>query len=130
MYARPILASVAFFVAALLANGQTTKVTCQLLSSPKLVKKVQPVYPEAAKQGKIEGKVSLRLIVSRDGSVKMIEVKSGHPLLVASTTEAVSQWRYKPVVLNGTPVEIDTTVDVLFELQNKPKQNHRRSSIN
>lgn len=129
MNARPIPALAGFAVVALLASGQTTKISCQLLSSTKLVKKVQPVYPEAARQGKIEGKVSLRLIVGRDGSVKTIEVRSGHPLLVAAATKAVSEW-YEPVLLNGTAVEIDTTVDIFFQLQKQPKKVPHRFTEN
>lgn len=69
-----------------------------------------------ARQAKVEGKVSLRCIIGTDGSVEKIEVKKGPPLLVAAATKAVSQWKYKPLVLNGKAVEVETVVDVIFQL--------------
>lgn len=116
-----ILVLAALTMSGTLAIGQTTKIICRFPQA-RLVKKVQPVYPEAAKQGKIEGKVSLRLIIGRDGSIETIEVTSGHPLLVTAAKDAVSQWKYKPTLLNGTAVEVDTTVDVLFQLRKQRKK--------
>src|SRR5579859_5719727 len=81
-----------------------------------LVNKVQPVYPPLARQTRISGTVRLHAIISKSGSVESLEVLSGHPLLVRAAMDAVQQWRYKPTLLNGEPVEVDTTIDVIFSL--------------
>jgi periplasmic protein TonB len=81
-----------------------------------LVNKVQPVYPPLARQTRISGTVRLHAIISKTGSVESLEVLSGHPLLVRAAMDAVQQWRYKPTLLNGEPVEVDTTIDVIFSL--------------
>src|SRR6202158_5989682 len=80
------------------------------------VNKVQPVYPPLARQTRISGTVRLHAIISKSGSVESLEVISGHPLLVRAAMDAVQQWRYKPTLLNGEPVEVDTTIDVIFSL--------------
>jgi periplasmic protein TonB len=81
-----------------------------------LVNKVQPVYPPLARQTRISGTVRLHAIISKSGSVESLEVLSGHPLLVRAAMDAVQQWKYKPTLLNGDPVEVDTTIDVIFSL--------------
>src|ERR1700722_2686923 len=81
-----------------------------------LVNKVQPVYPPLARQTRISGTVRLHAIISKSGSVESLEVLSGHPLLVQSALDAVRQWRYRPTLLNTEPVEVDTTIDVIFSL--------------
>jgi protein TonB len=82
----------------------------------KLVNMVRPLYPPLAKQARISGTVRLHAIIAKDGAVVQLEVVSGHPLLVQAALDAVRQWRYQPTLLNGEPVEVDTTVDVLFSL--------------
>jgi protein TonB len=81
-----------------------------------LVNKVQPVYPPLARQTRISGTVRLHAIISKSGTVESLEVLSGHPLLVRAAMDAVQQWKYKPTLLNGEPVEVDTTIDVIFSL--------------
>jgi periplasmic protein TonB len=81
-----------------------------------LINRVQPVYPPLARQTRIAGTVRLHAIISKQGSVESLEVLSGHPLLVRAAMDAVQQWRYKPTLLNGEPVEVDTTIDVIFSL--------------
>jgi protein TonB len=81
-----------------------------------LVNKGQPVYPPLARQTRISGTVRLHAIISKQGSVESLEVLSGHPLLVRAAMDAVQQWKYKPTLLNGEPVEVDTTIDVIFSL--------------
>lgn len=81
-----------------------------------LVNRVQPQYPPLARQTRISGTVRLHAIIAKDGSVQQLEVLSGHPLLVQSALDAVRQWRYRPTLLNGEPVEVDTTIDVIFSL--------------
>jgi protein TonB len=85
--------------------------------SQKLRKKIAPVYPALARQNHIEGTVRFHLIVSTDGTVKQLEVMSGQPLLVQAALDAVRKWEYEPTTLNDEPVEVDTTVDVIFSLK-------------
>ena len=82
----------------------------------RLINMVRPVSPPLAKQARISGTVRLHAIIAKDGSVIQLEVVGGHPLLVQSALDAVRQWRYQPTLLNGEPVEVDTTVDVVFSL--------------
>jgi TPR repeat protein len=81
------------------------------------VNKVQPVYPPLARQAKIEGTVRLHAILGVDGQVIILELISGHPLLVQAAMDAVRQWKYGLVLLDGKPVEVDTTVDIIFSLE-------------
>jgi periplasmic protein TonB len=81
-----------------------------------LISKVQPQYPPIARTAGIQGQVVLQAIVSREGTIESLKVLSGHPLLVRSAIEAVSQWRYRPYYLNGEPIEVETQVTVNFSL--------------
>jgi periplasmic protein TonB len=69
-----------------------------------------------ARQARIAGTVVLHAIIDKDGKVAQLEVVSGHPLLVQAALDAVKQWRYKPTLLNGDPVEVDTTIQVTFTM--------------
>lgn len=81
-----------------------------------LVKQVKPEYPPIAKSAHVSGTVTLRAIIAKDGSVEQLQFVSGPPLLMASAMSAVKEWKYKPTTLNGQPVEVDTTVQVVFSL--------------
>lgn len=82
-----------------------------------LVVKVNPIYPVVAQQNNIGGMVVLHTIIAPDGSVKEVRVISGNKYLAEAAVAAVSQWRYKPFVLNGKPVEIATEVRIAFKKQ-------------
>ncbi|HET9803535.1 MAG TPA: TonB family protein [Candidatus Acidoferrum sp.] len=86
------------------------------VTAASLINRVQPVYPPLARQTRVAGTVRLHAIISKEGTVQQLEVLSGHPLLVQSALDAVRQWRYRPTLLNGEPVEVDTTIDVIFSL--------------
>ena len=86
------------------------------VTAAKLINRVQPSYPPLARQTRISGTVRLHAIIGKDGAVKELQLESGHPLLVQSALDAVRQWRYQPTLLNGEPVEVDTTIDVIFSL--------------
>jgi protein TonB len=86
------------------------------VQTAKLINKVQPIYPPLAKQARIQGTVRLQAIIAKDGSIVELQVLSGHPLLVQAALDAVRQWRYHPTLLNGEPVEVVTTIDVVFTL--------------
>ena len=92
------------------------------VAAAKLVKKVQPVYPLPALQGRIQGVVKLHAIIGRDGTVTQLEVISGHPLLLQAALDAVRQWTYQPTLLEGKPVEVDTEIDVIFQLAEQKPQ--------
>jgi periplasmic protein TonB len=81
-----------------------------------LLRQVQPVYPPIAKTAHISGTVILHAIISKEGTIEQLEYVSGPPLLMKNAMDAVRQWRYKPTMLNGEPVEVDTTVSVVFTL--------------
>ncbi len=81
-----------------------------------LVHKVVPEYPAIAKQEHVEGAVQLEAVIGKDGSVKNVKAQGGNPLLVRAAMDAVKQWKYKPYILNGQPVEVDTNITVNFKL--------------
>src|SRR6266550_4057984 len=81
-----------------------------------LLRKVQPNYPPLARQARIQGQVVLQAEISKDGSIENLRLISGHPMLAPSAIEAVKQWRYKPYMLNGEPVAVETQVQVNFTL--------------
>jgi protein TonB len=76
-----------------------------------------PLYPAAAKQKGIQGKVLLKAVIGADGTVRELRVIDGHPLLAPAAIEAVKRWKYKPYYVKGKPVEVETTVIVSFTLQ-------------
>jgi periplasmic protein TonB len=86
------------------------------VQAARILNRVQPVYPALARQTRISGTVRLHAIISKDGTIQQLEVMSGHPLLQQAALDAVRQWRYQPTLLNGEPVEVDTTIDVIFSL--------------
>jgi periplasmic protein TonB len=81
-----------------------------------LVNKVTPQYPPIAKTAHVSGTVILHAIIAKDGSIQELQYMSGPPLLMKSAMDAVREWRYKPTMLNGDPVEVDTTISVVFSL--------------
>lgn len=81
-----------------------------------LVDKVQPEYPPHAREQHIQGNVLLHVIIGNEGNVENVQLITGHPLLAPAAIDAVRQWRYKPYLLNGQAVEIDTQVLVNFKL--------------
>jgi periplasmic protein TonB len=81
-----------------------------------LIRKVQPAYPPLARQARIQGSVLLQAEISKDGSIENLRLISGHPMLAPAAIEAVKQWKYRPYILNGEPVEVETQVTVNFTL--------------
>jgi periplasmic protein TonB len=80
-----------------------------------LTNRVIPVYPIPAQRAGIEGEVKLHAIIARDGSIQSLNVTSGHPLLIGAALEAVRQWKYRPYLLNGEAVEVETYITVSFK---------------
>ena len=81
-----------------------------------LIKKVQPIYPQNAMSMHVEGEVDLMATISKAGNITAVKVISGEQLLTRAAVEAVKQWKYKPYLLNGEPVEIQTQITVNFKL--------------
>ena len=82
-----------------------------------LIRRVEPVYPALAKQTRRDGRVELRAIIGTDGTIQSLQIVVSDPLFDRSALEAVGQWRYKPTILNGQPVEIDTYITVIYSTQ-------------
>jgi TonB family protein len=81
-----------------------------------ILTKVQPIYPQEAKDNKVAGSVVLHAIIGKDGTIRSLQVVSGPEVLAKAAFEAVKQWAYKPYLLNGDPTEVDTTITVNFSL--------------
>ena len=81
-----------------------------------LVYRVQPKYPPLAQAARIQGSVQMRAIISKTGTIENLTVLSGHAMLVTAAVEAVRQWRYRPYMLNGEPIEVETEITVNFLL--------------
>jgi periplasmic protein TonB len=89
------------------------------IAQPKLIRQVKPVYPDLAVQSRVSALVILEAEVDTRGHVKAVKVLRGHPLFDDAAIEAVKQWRYQPLLLNGEPTGFILTVTVNFNLQQK-----------
>ena len=81
-----------------------------------LIHKQEPTYPPLARAARVQGEVVLSAVIDTNGQITNLQLVSGHPMLVPSAIDAVKQWRYKPYLLNGQPVEVETTITVIFTL--------------
>lgn len=86
------------------------------MEAAKLVNKVTPQYPSIAQSAHIQGTVVLHAVIAKDGTVQQVQYVSGPSLLMASAMRAVREWKYQPTELNGEPVEVDTTIQVVYNL--------------
>jgi protein TonB len=89
------------------------------LVAPKRVHAVEPVYPELARAARVSAILIVEALVGVDGRVKTVKVLRGHPLLDEPAIEAVQQWRYQPLLLNGQPTQFILTVTIVFNLREK-----------
>lgn len=81
---------------------------------PRLARRVDPVYPDKAREMGLEGAVRLRVAIARDGTIEDVKALSGDPILAEAATDAVKQWRYRPILLDGKPVPVLTVLTVTF----------------
>lgn len=81
-----------------------------------LTRRIEPIYPKIAVQTRREGRVELHAIIGTDGTIQALQVVSGDVWFYQSAKDAVLQWRYKPTYLNNQPVEVDTTITVIYTL--------------
>ncbi len=92
------------------------------IQAPALVHRVEPIYPLIAQMSKIDGVVILEAIVGENGHVRSVKVLRGQPLLVKAALDAVEQWQYEPLRLDGTPAAFELTVSLWFHFDDKPKR--------
>ena len=76
-----------------------------------------PHYPREAKEQGIEGDVILQAIIDTKGTLTILKAVQGDPILVKASLDAVKKWRYRPFILNGEPVEVETTIKIQFHLR-------------
>ncbi len=81
-----------------------------------LIHREEPNYPPLARAARVQGEVVLSAVIDTNGQIQNLQLVSGHPMLVPAAISAVKQWRYKPYLLNGQPVEVETTITVIFTL--------------
>ena len=86
------------------------------MQQAQLITQIRPVYPKLAIAARIAGTVVLQAVIGKDGSIQNLQVVSGPPLLTRAALDAVAQWRYRPTLLSGVPVEVATQIDVNFTL--------------
>ena len=94
---------------------QTVNIS-QGVSEGLLLKRVQPVYPANALRLRLEGPIQLMATISKAGDISAVKILSGEPQLARAAVDAVKQWKYKPYLLNGSPVEVQTPITVKFTL--------------
>ena len=81
-----------------------------------ILRKTPPVYPQLAKSARVSGVVHLAAIIAKDGTIQELHSLGGPALLIQAAMDAVKTWIYKPTMLNGEPVQVETTIDVNFTL--------------
>lgn len=123
---RHLLAALLLLVtltSAALSQAVATRVrTSEKFMRALLITKVSPDYPPLARQARIQGSVILRVHINKSGDVESMQLISGHPMLAPAAVEAVKQWKYKPYLLNGEPIAVETSVTVNFTLADKPAE--------
>jgi protein TonB len=87
-----------------------------MVSEGMVIRKVVPVYPAIGRQVRVQGTVVLEAVISKTGTIESLHVVSGPAMLQQSALDAVKQWRYRPYMLNGEAVTVETTVNVIFKL--------------
>ena len=98
-------------------NQPRSRVHVTTIDPAMLQRRVEPIYPPLARQIHKEGRVELRAVIATDGTIQSLEIVGGDPIFYPSAKEAVSQWRYRPTILNGQPVEVDTYITVIYTMQ-------------
>jgi protein TonB len=97
-------------------NPTVHSVRLSHMSEGDLIHKVLPIYPPLARTTRIQGQVLLEAVISKQGAIENLKLISGHPMLVPAALDAVRQWRYRPYILNGEPLEVETQITVNFSL--------------
>lgn len=87
------------------------------VQAARLIHRVQPKYPAVARREHVQGTVTLHALITKDGTIRQLYVLKGYCSLAQSALDAVSKWRYSPTLVMGNPVEVDTEIDVNYELR-------------
>ena len=87
------------------------------LEEGQIQNRVQPIYPQLAKVARVEGDVLLSAVIAANGEMQQLQVASGPALLQDAALKAVRQWRFRPYILNGKPIEIEARITIRFRLQ-------------
>ena len=98
------------------AHTEKRRISLGHIEAAALVHRVEPVYPTLPLQMHREGRLELRAIIATDGSIQALEVESGDPLFYTSALAAVREWRYRPTILDGHAVEVETQISVIYTL--------------
>ncbi|MGC2110091.1 MAG: energy transducer TonB [Candidatus Korobacteraceae bacterium] len=110
---------IALCACGMLAQDVTTQIKLPVgTAEGLLIYKVQPIYPGLARQARVQGVVVLDALIGKDGTIQELTVESGHPMLIQAAMDAVKQWRYKPYLVDGEPVLVETKINVNFQLSN------------
>jgi periplasmic protein TonB len=97
-------------------SGPSKPPIVSILSEGRIIRRVTPEYPAIAKRTGVQGKVVLEAVISRAGRIENLRLISGHPWLASAAEAAVSQWQFRPYILNGAPIEVMTQITVDFKL--------------
>jgi TonB family protein len=119
---RKLATAIVLIAACAAAGGQIRPMGVRVSQSymaTLIVTKVAPVYPPQAKEAHVQGTVTLQIKVRKTGDVEDVKLISGHPMLAPAAIEAVKQWKYKPYLMSGVAVQVETTVTVNFTLADK-----------
>lgn len=87
------------------------------IREPRIISRIDPVYPALARQARIEGDVVVEAVIGTDGTVQEMRATSGPALLIPAALEALKKWRYEPTYLNDEPVAVQFFVTIHFRLQ-------------
>lgn len=98
------------------SHGTERRHLSEPVQAAMLIHRVQPIYPALATQIRREGRVELRAIIATDGTIQSLQVISGYLLFLQSALSAVREWRYRPTILDGQPVEVGTEITVIYTL--------------
>jgi protein TonB len=106
---------------AVLAAAQTAKTPKRLRVSPRVAEElkthsVDPTYPRESRDKGIQGEVILQATIDTKGNIGSLKAVKGDPILADASIEAVKQWKYKPFLLDGEPIEVETTIKVVFHM--------------
>jgi protein TonB len=96
---------------------KTRRIQVTTIEPAMLIYRVEPVYPAVWRQIRRSGRVELRAIIATDGTMQLLQAVSGDPLFLQSAIDAVRQWRYRPTILNGQAVEVETLITVIYQMQ-------------
>jgi protein TonB len=98
------------------ASAKTLNVSSSVMAA-RSISRTQPVYPSFARSARVEGTVEMHAVISTAGTITSLSVVSGPNVLRQAALDAVKTWRYKPYLLDNEPVEVETTVNVVFVLR-------------